>query len=227
MRNRLRTSRSILCGVQKCLIAGAAFFLLASAAFAADLKGKVIGVSGQQVRLSIDGDLLPQVGDEVTISFQIPGGPLVRVGKWKVSEVKMDLVEATLVTATGTPTVDQIAIIQSLNPTPRKTLAPVRTDASPSGRGYVGAKIRGMNEEERRIHGFDMGIVVEDIQPGAPADRAGLKAGDIILRLNGKEVVAQDLAMFVGLSSPGQTVGLTVLRAGTIREYNLTVGARP
>lgn len=91
---------------------------VASPATAAELKGKVIGVSEQQVRIAIGGDYLPQVGDEVKISFRIPGGPEVRVGTWKVSKVELDFVEAEVVTATGKPAIDQIATI--ISPTPSR-----------------------------------------------------------------------------------------------------------
>jgi len=103
---------------------------------AAELKGKVISVAAQQVRLAIEGDYLPQVGDQATISFQIPGGPTVRVGTWKVSELGADFVTATLVEATGTPAVDQIAIIDSAKPSRRFPGGDAPSGSSPPVTGW-------------------------------------------------------------------------------------------
>lgn len=87
--------------------------------WAAELKGKVVGVADKEVRIAVEGDLLPQVGDEVVLSFEIPGLQAVRVGTWKVSRIEGETVAATLVEATGTPAVDQLATIASPNPQTR------------------------------------------------------------------------------------------------------------
>ena len=95
-------------------------------AVAAELRGKVTAVTGSDVRIAVDGDLLPQVGDAVRLSFSIQGGPEVPVGQWRVSAVSADGVQATRVQATGTPTVGQTATIDSASPT-RRTAAPRAT----------------------------------------------------------------------------------------------------
>lgn len=205
-------------------LVAALWLLLASAAGAAELKGKVIGVSDRQVRIAIESDYLPQLGDEVTISFQLPGGPLVRVGTWKVSEVRPEFVEATLVEATGRPAVDQIATIVSPNPTRRAMTSgsvPV-----PGALGYIGVAIRDASEDDRKSLGVDSGVVVQSVAPGSPAGQAGLAPGDVILGLNGRPVAAQQLVTYVGFSVPGQTVVLRVLRAGATRDYSVTVGSQ-
>jgi hypothetical protein len=120
-------SPSIRYFIERWLIGGAALLLLASAASAGDLKGKVVGVSERQVRMVVEGDYLPQVGDEVKISFRVPGGPELPIGTWKVSKVEPDFVEAEVVTATGKPAVDQIATIISPAPSRRGAGSSVAT----------------------------------------------------------------------------------------------------
>jgi S1-C subfamily serine protease len=202
----------------------ALWLLLASAAGAAELKGKLVGVSDRQVRIAIEGDYLPQLGDEVTISFQLPGGPLVRVGTWKVSKVRPDFVEATLVEATGKPAVDQIATIDSPNPTRRAaTAGSMPVSGAPA---YIGVAIKDIGEDDRKSLGVDSGVLVQSVAPGSPAARAGLAPGDVILGLNGRPVATQQLVTYVGFSPPGQTVVLRVLRGGTTRDYSVTVGSQ-
>lgn len=102
------------------LILVLAFVAMAGSVSAAEIQGKVTGVLGKDVRLALEGDLLPQAGDEVTIRFQIPGGPMVVVGTWKVTSIESDSVLAALVDATGAPAIGQVATIVSANPIPRR-----------------------------------------------------------------------------------------------------------
>lgn len=110
--------------------------LSSGASLAAELRGRVVAISGHQVRLSIDGELLPQIGDEVTLAFQVPNGPLLSVGTWSVSRVDGDAVTATQVRATGAPSVGQIATIVSPNPVPRSP-SPVARGDPQGGQNWI------------------------------------------------------------------------------------------
>jgi len=63
--------------------------------------------------------------------------------------------------------------------------------------------------------GFDRpgGVLVNDIYPGGPADRAGLEQGDVILTIDGKEVSSpQALRYYTGLEAVGGTIPLEIIR---------------
>jgi S1-C subfamily serine protease len=62
----------------------------------------------------------------------------------------------------------------------------------------------------------DDGIHVQAVTPDGPAERAGLKAGDVITAINGKHLSLNDASLLTGLSDlpPGKPVRLTVLRDG-------------
>jgi S1-C subfamily serine protease len=66
------------------------------------------------------------------------------------------------------------------------------------------------------------------IQPGSPAEKAGLQAGDIITAVNGTHVadVNQFVATIAGYA-PGNTVSLTVNRGGQTKTIKLTLGSQP
>ena len=69
------------------------------------------------------------------------------------------------------------------------------------------------------------GVVVAQIVPGGPADKAGLKAGDVITSFNGTEV--NDINTFrnqVASTAPGSEVTLTVLRDGRQQQIRATLG---
>lgn len=102
-----------------------------AATAAVEIAGTVVAVTGNDVRLKIEGDELPRIGDEVRISFRIPGGPALKVGTWRVSDVSEEAITATLVEATGRPAVDQIAVISSVNPTRRGAAHDTKAGAAP------------------------------------------------------------------------------------------------
>ena len=59
------------------------------------------------------------------------------------------------------------------------------------------------------------GALVANVEPGSPAEQAGLKPGDVIRRLNGRNIVASgDLPAMIGIALPGEKVALEVWREG-------------
>jgi serine protease Do len=67
--------------------------------------------------------------------------------------------------------------------------------------------------------------LVNSIEAGSPADKAGLEAGDIILKFDGKTIEkSSDLPRAVGSTKPGTTSQVTVLRRGVTKDYAITVG---
>jgi serine protease Do len=99
--------------------------------------------------------------------------------------------------------------------------------ASPSG--YVGVSLSGA---QLRVVTPD-GVLtshcdypmVESVDAGSPAERAGLTAGDTLLAYNGRDVM-QEAIDYPVLLVPGQTVRMRVRRSGRAREVPVTVAAR-
>jgi serine protease Do len=69
------------------------------------------------------------------------------------------------------------------------------------------------------------GAFVSSVEAGSPAEKAGIEAGDIILKFDGKTIEkSSDLPRTVGNTKPGTQSKLTLLRRGATREISITVG---
>ncbi|QUJ75626.1 trypsin-like peptidase domain-containing protein [Sulfitobacter albidus] len=94
-------------------------------------------------------------------------------------------------------------------------------------RGWLGVQIRPMSDEVAEVLGFDgpRGAVVEAVSADSPAQRAGLKNGDIILTFAGKDVSElRDLTRAVALTDPDTVAQMTVLRRGAEQTLDVTIG---
>ena len=76
-------------------------------------------------------------------------------------------------------------------------------------------------------YGGTAGVFVQKVEPGGPAEKGGLQAGDIIVALNGKPVArGQDLMESVADTSVGETMKITVLRNGKKEDLSVVIGDR-
>ncbi|WP_144630922.1 DegQ family serine endoprotease [Bordetella genomosp. 13] len=70
------------------------------------------------------------------------------------------------------------------------------------------------------------GALIASVQPGSAAEKAGLRAGDVIRKVDGHEIVSSgDLSSMISLSSPGQKVSLEIWRDGAPKEVSATLGS--
>ena len=96
-------------------------------------------------------------------------------------------------------------------------------------RGYLGAEMQNLDPELAAAFGMKaaQGAVLVNIVPGSPAEKAGLKPGDVVMAANGKAVRdASDLRNRVGLLRVGDKMSLDVLRDGSRVTVGAVVGAR-
>ena len=85
-------------------------------------------------------------------------------------------------------------------------------------RGYIGVSIKDVDVKEAKGLGLDkaQGVLVQDVIAGGAGDDAGLKTGDVILTVDGKNVnAANELQTIIGSHHPGDEVNLKVFRDGS------------
>ena len=97
-------------------------------------------------------------------------------------------------------------------------------------RGYLGVSVQQMNRDLADALGLpaNRGEFVQSVQPGEPADQAGLRTGDVVLKVDGKDVTPdQTLSYIVANIEPGKRINLEIVRDGQRRTVPVTVGRRP
>ncbi|MEN6447509.1 MAG: DegQ family serine endoprotease [Syntrophaceae bacterium] len=97
-------------------------------------------------------------------------------------------------------------------------------------RGYLGVSVQDLTPDLAKSFGLKdtKGALVTQAMPDTPAAKAGLKQGDVIVRLNGEPV--DTIAPFrnrIALTSPGTTVNLTVIRDGKEKSVPVTIEKMP
>jgi len=93
-------------------------------------------------------------------------------------------------------------------------------------RGRIGVVIQPITKELAESFGLSrpMGALVNSVEKGGPADKAGIESGDVILRFDGKSVTSsEDLPRVVGGTRPGSKVSVQLWRNKAAREVQVTV----
>ena len=94
-------------------------------------------------------------------------------------------------------------------------------------RGRIGVQIAPVTKEVAEAIGLGKptGALVQSVESGGPADKAGVEAGDIITRVDGKLVEKSgDLPRIVGSTRPGSKATLQIFRRGATKDLSVTVG---
>ncbi len=93
-------------------------------------------------------------------------------------------------------------------------------------RAYLGVRIQAVDETSARALGLDgvKGVLVQEVVKEGPAETAGVKAGDVILKVDDKSVnQANELQMEIARRQPDSRVALTIFRDGRERVLNVVL----
>jgi len=94
-------------------------------------------------------------------------------------------------------------------------------------RGYLGVRIKEVTKELAESFGINSinGALVEEVVKNSPAEKAGIKEGDIIIEVDGKKIEeAMQLPKIVAMIKPGSNINIKVLRDNKEQTIKLTVG---
>ncbi len=97
-------------------------------------------------------------------------------------------------------------------------------------RGRIGVVIQEVTKDLADSFGLSkaQGAAVSSVEKGSPADKAGVEAGDVILKFDGKTIAgSSDLPRIVGAIRPGTRVSMQIWRKGATKDMSVVVGEIP
>jgi serine protease Do len=94
-------------------------------------------------------------------------------------------------------------------------------------RGWLGVGIQDLDKDLKEYYGISQGVLISEVFPGDPADRAGILAGDIVLSINGNPVdSSRGLSKQIADLSVKSTAEIKLNRNGKIKTVNVTIARR-
>ncbi len=96
--------------------------------------------------------------------------------------------------------------------------------------GWIGISFQELDSdklEKLGVKGVDFGMLVAQVIKNGPADKAGLKTGDVLTKINNTQLKrSSDLTVTIGNSSPGDSISVTFVRNGSTLMKYITIGSR-
>jgi serine protease Do len=162
------------------------------------------------------GDYLPMIQTDVAINPGNSGGPLLNM-KGEVIGINSQIYSRSggfMGISFAIPIDEAIRVADQLRATGRVI------------RGRIGVSIAQVTKEVAEAIGLGAprGALVNGVETGLPADKAGVEPGDIILKVDGKAVEkSSDLPRLIGSTKPGVKSQLQLFRRGQTKEVAVTV----
>ena len=98
-------------------------------------------------------------------------------------------------------------------------------------RGYIGTSVQTLTPEiadAMKLKGQQTGALVGEVEPNAPAAKAGIKTGDVITAVSGKKVNdSRELRLMIGSMAPGTTAHMEINREGQTKTFDVQLGEMP
>lgn len=93
--------------------------------------------------------------------------------------------------------------------------------------GFLGVETTELSDQLKKYFEVDHGVLIESVMEDSPAEKAGLKAGDVITEISGKKIEDYgDLIRTVNYYDPGETVEIKYSRKGKASSVKVELGER-
>ena len=181
----------------------------------------VVGAAAREI--NTDGKPINMLQTDVAINSGNSGGPLfdmngnvigITSAKYSGSTSSGASIEGI---SFAIPINDALRVIYDLQQYGRVT-----------GRAYLGVTVRDLDGTTASTYGLPTGPMIQSVEAGGCAEKAGLQQGDIIIGFNGSEIASYtDLVAALNKLKAGDTATITVFRAGAQVEASITLDERP
>ena len=162
------------------------------------------------------GDYLPFIQTDVAINPGNSGGPLINM-RGEVVGINSQIYSRSggfMGISFSIPIDEAIRVSEQLRSNGRVS------------RGRIGVQIDQVTKDVAESIGLGkpQGALVRSVEAGSPGEKAGIEAGDIITKFDGKSIERpSDLPRLVGNTKPGTRSTVTVFRRGASRDLNVTI----
>ncbi len=162
------------------------------------------------------GDYLPFIQTDVAINPGNSGGPLINM-RGEVVGINSQIYSRSggfMGISFAIPMDEAVRVSDQLR------------SAGRVSRGRIGVQIDQVGKDVAESIGLGkpIGAMVRGVEAGGPAEKAGVEAGDIITKFDGKVIdKSSDLPRIVGSTKPGNRSTITVFRRGSYKDLNVTV----
>ena len=177
----------------------------------------VVSAKGRSINITADRSLENFIQTDAAINFGNSGGPLV--------DLRGRVIGIATAINFGAENIGFAVPVNIL-----KNVLPQLRETGTVRRGFLGVSIADLEYGDARAFGLDStnGALVTSVNPGGPADDAGVRHGDIILGVDDHEIVNnRDLIDHVSSLPPGEKVELRLFRNGKTLDVDLVLGERP
>jgi serine protease Do len=164
----------------------------------------VVSAKGRAIGLTQDTSFENFIQTDAAINRGNSGGPLVNL--------KGEVVGIATAMNWGAENIGFAVPVNTLG-----AVLPQLRDKGKVSRGYLGINIQNLDYDRAKAFGLaeESGALVTSVVDGAPADRAGVEHGDVVVAVDGRPVKeTRDLIDYVSGRPPGATVNLQILRNG-------------
>jgi serine protease Do len=180
----------------------------------------IVSAIGRSIPSASNETYVPFIQTDVAINPGNSGGPLFNLDGEVVG------INSQIYTRTGGSIGLSFAIPSAVA---QEVVAQLK-DKGRVDRGWLGVVIQEVDKDLASSFGLDKpnGALIAQVEPQGPADKAGLKVGDVIVRFGNAQVRSNsDLPHLVGRASPDTEVPVSIMRQGEQQVIRVRVGTLP
>ncbi|MEM8994164.1 MAG: trypsin-like peptidase domain-containing protein [Acidobacteriota bacterium] len=177
----------------------------------------VVSAMGRSINITPDASLENFIQTDAAINFGNSGGPLV--------DLRGRVIGVATAINFGAENIGFAVPSSTL-----ESILPQLKDSGVVRRGYLGVNITDLGFEEAEAFGYDStdGALVTQVLPESPAGQAGIRHGDIIFKVDDRDVASnRDLIDYVASKPPKTKVRVKIFRGGDTVDATVTLGERP
>ena len=182
----------------------------------------VVSYKGRALPLGTRGTFVDMIQTDASINPGNSGGPLINTRGQVIG------INTLIITGNGGAQSAGVGFAVPIN-VARDVVAQLR-DKGKVVRGWLGVQIQPVSDDLAKTLKLKeaKGAIVGDLTAGSPAEKAGIKPGDVIVSADDKPMADNnELARYISGKSPGTAVRLKVIREGSEKSFTVTLGTFP